>query len=239
MPVLVALFTGPLQSTIEGMGESSKFWGLPEGIDRSEWQAFIAQMLKDSEIRITSRLPLTMWVLFLNTYLHKCMLYRSQTCRMLNAFDYTLMGLSFYYLGLAGRRVIGEYMARYWFIFLFTCSLLWQPGMFGRFDESPPTDLVVRFRYYLLEFWFALAFFSAVERVFDERIFKKDRLHFLGYWSLLVFLIHNFFVVLATQMEYWCMLVGTIPLCKLLFGGAQPQAKKDAASSRDGGKDDL
>jgi len=149
------------------------------------------------------------------------------------------MGLSVHYLGLAGRRVIGEYLARYWFMFLFTCSLLWQPGMFGRFDESPPTDLAVRFRYYLLEFWFAIFFFTAVERLVDERIFSKDRLHFLGHWSLLMFLIHKFFVVLATPMEYWCMLVGTIPLCKLLFGGGQPEANRDTASSRDDGKDDL
>jgi len=251
MPVLVRLCTGPLQPAIAGMGDSSKFWGLPEGTNRSDWEAWTSTLLRDSElsitnvlvvllfIRITSRLPLTMWVLFLNTYLHKCMLYRSQTCRMLNAFDYTLMGLSFHYLGLAGRRVIGEYLARYWFMFLFTCSLLWQPGMFGRFDESPPTDLAVRFRYYLLEFWFAIFFFTAVERLVDERIFSKDRLHFLGHWSLLMFLIHKFFVVLATPMEYWCMLVGTIPLCKLLFGGGQPEANRDTASSRDDGKDDL
>jgi len=252
MPVLVALATGPLHPAIQGMGESSKFWGLPEGTDQSEWWAFSATVLRDSElsvtnvmivmlfIRITSRLPLTMWILFLNTYLHKCIHYRSQTCRMLNAFDYTLMGLSFHYLGLAGRTFIGEYLVRYWFMFLFTCSLLWQPGMFGRLDESPPTDLAVRFRYYLLEFWFALLFFTAVERIVDRRIFSKDRLHFLGYWSLLIFLIHNFFVVLGTQMTYWFMLVVTMLLCKLLFGSGQPKANRDAASSsRDGGKDDV
>jgi len=242
-PVLVTLLTGPLRPAIEGMGESSKFWGLPEGTNKNDWEAWTCTLLGDMElsvtnvlivllfIRITSRLPLTMWILFLNTYLHKCMLYRSQTCRMLNAFDYTLMGLSFYYLGIAGRRAIGEYLSRYWFLFLFTCSLLWQPGMFGRLDESPPTALDVRFRYFLLEFWFALLFFTAIERMIDERIFSKDRLHFLGHWSLLIFLIHGFFVVLANQFEYWCMLVGTIPLCKLLFGGGgQPKARRDAAS---------
>jgi len=234
------------------MGESSKFWGLPEGTNKSDWEVWTCTLLRDMElsvtnvlivvlfIRITSRLPVTMWVLFLNTYLHKCTLYRSQTCRMLNAFDYTLMGLSFYYLGIAGRRVVGEYLTRYWFLFLFTCSLLWQPGMFGRLDESPPTDLNVRFRYFLLEFWFALFFFTAIERMIDERIFSKDRLHFLGHWSLLIFLIHGFFVVLATQLEYWCMLIGTIPLCKLsVRDGGQSKAKKDTASSRDGGNEKM
>mmetsp|Transcript_57874 Transcript_57874/g.111617 ORF Transcript_57874/g.111617 Transcript_57874/m.111617 type:complete len:490 (-) Transcript_57874:2-1471(-) len=251
MPVLVTLFTGPLRPAMESIGESSKFWGLPAGDNRGDWEVFCSNWLRDTEvsvtnvfivlifIRITSKLPLTMWVLFLNTYIHKCTLYRSQTCRMLNAFDYTLTGLAFHYLGISGRRVIGEYLTRYWFLFLFTCSLLWQPGMSGRFDESPPTDLNVRMRYYLLEFWFALFFFTAVERFVDERIFSKDRLHYLGHWALLIFLIHGFFRVLATPLEYWCMLLGTIPLCKLMFGGGQPKARRDAASSNDGGNDSL
>jgi len=232
IPICIKLFAGPVQPILNDLGDSSKFWGI-NATDHKATAAFIHQFFSDAELSVSNifiafvfpmlskKLPFTLWLVLLNTYIHKCLLYRSQTTRMLNSFDATLMGVVFFYCGFAGRRVIGEYLIRYWFMCLFMCSLLWAPGMYGRLDESPPLDLPTRASYNFLEFCFAVLFFSGIERMVDPKIFSKDRLQFMGHWSLLTFLVHKFLVMLVQPMEYWLIMFTLIPVCKVVTDSRQ------------------
>lgn len=220
------LFSVPLATWATGMGPASEFWGLPQ--NAADAHDFIADFIGYFLLSVTSlylivvfpmvsdRLEYTAWIVLFNTYSHRMLLYRSQMARLINGFDVTMIGITCFYYGLAHRRVVGEYMTRYWFVMLFTCSVLWPPGTYGRFDEDPPTDLAFRMRYNFSEAVFTVGFLCSMERMIDTKIYTKDRMQFLGMWSLILFLVHKAVHIVFPSPFNWIVLLALLLPCYMM-----------------------
>eukprot|EP00927_Polykrikos_kofoidii_P025597 TRINITY_DN2296_c0_g2_i1.p1 TRINITY_DN2296_c0_g2~~TRINITY_DN2296_c0_g2_i1.p1 ORF type:complete len:534 (-),score=68.59 TRINITY_DN2296_c0_g2_i1:29-1447(-) len=234
IPLLQFVLATPLlQLVTTYLGSGAEFWGLPTTHEES--RAFISQFFSYFELSLTniylvvmfptvsSRLGLVVWLVLLNTYSNKMILYRAQEARMINGFDCVMLGLVTFNFGMAKRWVIGKYIIRYWFVVLFICAILWRPGSYGRLDEHPPTNLIVRMEYNLLEFIFVVIFFTALERGIDEKIFSQDKLDFLGNWAMLLFLVHKAVHMLFDSPYNWFVLLGLTFPCWMLH----PAPKKD------------
>jgi len=218
IPLLQLLLSGPLYHAVDNcLGDAAEFWGLPTNEAQSE--AFVETFfgyfhLSLSNLYIVLCFPMMFvtvsnigWLVLLNTYTHKMVLYRAQEARMINGFDTAMLGLVCFYYGLHKRQVVGHYMCRYWFFALFFCATLWQPGKQGRLDEEPPTDLVTRMTYNLLELICLLLFLCCMERMFDPKIFTEDRMEWLGNWTLLLFLVHKAVHLLVPAPFNWVTLL--------------------------------
>eukprot|EP00927_Polykrikos_kofoidii_P073497 TRINITY_DN69529_c0_g1_i1.p1 TRINITY_DN69529_c0_g1~~TRINITY_DN69529_c0_g1_i1.p1 ORF type:complete len:449 (+),score=57.87 TRINITY_DN69529_c0_g1_i1:141-1487(+) len=227
VPLLQLILAKPLLELVtQYLGSGAEFWGLPT--DHQQARAFIKQISSYFELsitniylvvmfpRVSSKLSLVVWLVLLNTYSDKMLVFRAQEARLINGFDCVMLGMVAFYYGVAKRVLIGEYIVRYWFVVLFVCSVLWGPGSFGRLDEHPPTNLVVRMEYNFLEFIFVVAFFTALDRVVDEQIFTKDKLDFLGNWAMLLFLLHKAVHLLFGSPYNWLVLAGLAFPCWLL-----------------------
>eukprot|EP00927_Polykrikos_kofoidii_P071105 TRINITY_DN67431_c0_g1_i1.p1 TRINITY_DN67431_c0_g1~~TRINITY_DN67431_c0_g1_i1.p1 ORF type:complete len:477 (-),score=58.80 TRINITY_DN67431_c0_g1_i1:124-1554(-) len=227
IPLLQFMLATPLLELVQRyLGSGAEFWGLPT--NHEEARVFIRQFFSYFELSVTniylvimfptvsSRLGLVVWLVLLNTYSNKMTLYRAQEARMINGFDCVMLGLVTMHFGMAKRVIIGKYMVRYWFVVLFICTTLWAPGSFGRLDEHPPTDAMVRIKYNFLEFIFVVIFFTALDRIFDENIFLADKLDFLGNWAMLLFLVHKGVHMLFVSPYNWFVLAGLAFPCWLL-----------------------
>jgi len=127
-------------------GKGAEFWGLPS--NELDTLRFLRELLSYIQVSVGSililwifpmvskDLTLTNWLVLLNVFLFRCVERRGQFARIVDGFDFTLIGMANFYLGLMYRRTIGKYMVRYWFFVLFIFALLIPPGTFGRFDES-------------------------------------------------------------------------------------------------------
>eukprot|EP00929_Paragymnodinium_shiwhaense_P025550 TRINITY_DN15428_c0_g1_i3.p1 TRINITY_DN15428_c0_g1~~TRINITY_DN15428_c0_g1_i3.p1 ORF type:complete len:288 (+),score=29.05 TRINITY_DN15428_c0_g1_i3:166-1029(+) len=198
------------------LGSAATFWGMPK--TPAEAQAFIQEFLTYMQLSVSNlylvyifplmsrNVELVGWFMLANLYGHKMLFYRGQEARFWNGFDCTAIGLVCFYYGLSHRRLIGEYIVRYWFVFLFLCSLFWAPGSRGRFDESPPTDLFTRTRDYSLEFAFILLFLTALERIVDDKICREDRMDVLNNWALALFVVHKAIHMLLPSPWNWLVI---------------------------------
>lgn len=217
VPVAQLTLAAPLVSFTKGFGEAAQFWGLPTTLDES--RDFLKDLLSYfqlslSNIYLAVAFPLVStqlgncgWLMLFNTYAHKCFLYRAEFARAITGFDFTLLGMVCYFYGLSKRRLVGEYMIRYWFLVLFAGGCLCAPGTQGRFDEHPPTDLPTRARDNVLELIFAVLFLCAVERLVDHKIFTQDRMDFISNWTLLLYLVHVAIFLLAPQPLNYVLMV--------------------------------
>jgi len=237
----------PLVNTFcSKMGESGEFWGMPS--DPSETKDFIHDFfgcwgLTVSSVFIifawpmlSSRISVIGWLVIGNMYVHKLFMYRHQNSRMINGFDFTMLGLVCCKCGLSHRRIVGEYMMRYWFVFLFICGLLWPPGRKKRMDENPPQQLNVRFTYNLLEMLFTMLFLCAMERLIDPNIFRKDRLQFFGNFALALFLLHKAVYILVPAPYCWIVIFSLLPICFMctrVSKGPNPAAREALETTPD------
>jgi hypothetical protein len=207
-------------------GPGSDFWDIPQS--KSEAEEFVNSYMMDIRVslmnvyivlvfpRFNSRVSLIGWLVILNSYAFKMTTYRGPEARMINAFDFTMIGLVVYVYGLRYRKLIGEYLVRYWFVTLFLCGILWPLGVTRRFDEHPPEHIPMRVRYNLLEAFFLVLFLTAAERTISFKIFTEDKLEFLNYWSLVLFLVHKAVHILVPVPFNWLVLLGLSVPCYLV-----------------------
>mmetsp|Transcript_63436 Transcript_63436/g.163237 ORF Transcript_63436/g.163237 Transcript_63436/m.163237 type:complete len:459 (+) Transcript_63436:69-1445(+) len=210
-------------SAIGANARDGAFWGLPSNIDES--QEFLQHMSTYIMLTVSNmyllivcpvafkRSTWTPWCLLAYTYSHRMLFYRSSDERPFHGLDLMTIAMAVYYLGLQNRRKIGEYLIRYWFVLLFVCALLWEPGTHQRFDEVPPTTISTRVRVNLLEAIFVIAWFLAGDRMVQKEIFSEDRLDFLNLWALIVFLVHKAVHIVFPQPINWLILLGLAPIC--------------------------
>lgn len=227
IPLMQALFAAPLSYLAGKAGHAAEFWGMPGSESAAE--DFISDFLTYFQVsaynlfivvafpKMHRDVTLVAWLLIGNVYLHKALLYRAQEARLINAFDFTLLGLVCYSYGLKWRWIIGEYMLRYWFVMLFICAILWKPGTYGRFDEAPPQDFTLRATYNMIELVCLLFFLTAAERSFSPKIFTIDKLEFLGNWALFLFLVHKAVHLLVPAPFNWVVLISLIIPCYALY----------------------
>lgn len=209
-------------------GKETSFWGLPQNLDESK--QFIRQMgtyflLTCSNIYLIIVCPivfeqrtLTGWMVLLNTYGNRLLFHRGADERAFHGLDIMMVTMTCYYLGLKGRRKIGEYVIRYWFVILFVCSVLYPPGSHIRYDEHPPQpyETSLRMRLNLIEFMFILGWLTAGERLFQPEIFTEDRLEFLNDWSLIVFLVHKAVHIMFLPPFNWVAIGAVAPACYIV-----------------------
>jgi len=236
IPAVQITCSRPLSEFTGGFGPGAAYWGLPQ--TPVEAQDFLEAIMSYFQLSASSLYLIVVfpmvsqqhglvgWLVLLNTYGHRVIQYRSQFARMINGFDLTMIGLACYYLGLKHRRVVGEYLVRYWFLTLFGLSVLWPPGTFGRFDENPPKDLPSRIRDNLLEMIMVVIFLCAMERLVDSKIFTVDNMEWLGDWALLVFLVHKAIHIIFPPPFNWLMLLGSVPMVYILRGRKKAKASE-------------
>jgi len=246
IPMLQLSLAPLVNSLCSKMGSSGEFWGMPS--DPSETKDFIHDFfgcwgLTISSVfivvawpLISSRISLIGWLVIANMYAHRLFMYRNQDSRMVNGFDFTMLGLVCCECGLSHRRIVGEYMLRYWFVFLFVCGILWPPGTQSRMDEHPPRQLNVRFTYNLLEMLFTMLFLCAMERMIDPKIFRKDRMQFFGNFALALFLVHKAVYILVPRPYCWIVIFSLVPICYVCTGQSttpKPAAQEALESATD------
>lgn len=206
-------------------GSNVGFWGLPNSIQES--QEFLQHtcryvLLTLSNVYLIIVCPLVLqqrtvtgWLVLANTYLNRMLFHRGQDERPFHGLDLMMITLTCQYLGLKGRRKVGEYVIRYWFVVLLLCTLLWPPGEFGRFDENPPTRMDTRIRINLLEAIFVVVWLVAGERLVQPEIFTEDGMDFLNSWALIVFLVHKAVHIMFVPPLNWGALLAIAPVCYL------------------------
>lgn len=225
VPVLVMALGSSAWHFWAEMGSGGSYWGLPQNPQES--QQFLEHMctyfmLTCSNMYLIVACPIvfqkssvTGWAVLLNTYLNRTLFHRGQDERPFHGLDLMMLTLTCYYLGLRHRRIIGEYIVRYWFLVLFACALLWPPGLHVRLDEHPPgpEQIGLRCRAEILEAIFIVVWLAAGERLVQREIFTEDKLDFLNDWALIVFLVHKAVHIMLVPPLNWVFLVAIAPAC--------------------------
>lgn len=234
VPFCQMAFASSAVNLVKDMGDGAKYWGLPK--TEEEAVGFLAEALGIFQLSISSlflafffplvtpRLSLVPWAIMLNLYSHRVVEFRGSEARLFNSFDMTMLGLTSFYCGIAGRRVIGKYMTRYYFGVLFLSAVLWPAGTFRRLDEHPTSDPVLRARSTLLEAVWVVLFLTGMERMVEPEIFSEDRMQYLQNWALLLFLVHKAVQLLLPVPWSWLVLVGLLPVCRMMQGNTKPQS---------------
>lgn len=227
-------------------GEGASFWGMPTSSQES--MLFIQEQLSYLQVtagsfliliifpRVSNRVTMTNWLVLLNVFFFRCFFPRGQFARIVDGLDFTMIGLANFYLGLSYRKTIGEYMVRYWFVVLFVFSLLLPPGTWGRFDETGITSADFRVRYHLAEFAMVVLLLSAGERLADASIFTEDKLDFLNWWALYLFLFHRCIHLVIPHPFNWLVVLCLAPLCWLVHGSRSRTDDQQETTSRDAGE---
>jgi len=209
-------------------GNGAQFWGMPGS--SQDTLLFMQELLSYLQVSVGSllillifpmvsnRLTLTNWLVILNVYTFRCFSTRGQFARIVDGFDFTMIGLANFHLGLSYRRTIGKYMCRYWFLVLFVFALLIPPGTWGRFDETTIESFDFRIRYHLVELAMMLLFLCAAERIADGGIFAEDKLEWLSWWALYVFLCHEAVHIVVPHPYNWAVLLSIAPIAWYFHG---------------------
>jgi len=246
-PLVDFTFARALVELRNSAGPGGQFWGLPGTI--AESSVFCEELLGYFKVsagslvilyvfpKVSNHLPLTNWLVLLNVFIFRCFTFRGQFARVVDGFDFTMIGLANFYLGLSYRRTIGKYMCRYWFFVLFVFSLLVPPGTWGRFDEVSIHDMSFRMRFHSIELALVLLFLCAAERLADGAIFFEDKLMFLSWWALYLFLFHEFIHLVVPHPYNWVVLIMLAPMAWFIHGrsdGAvsEPDAKSSGQSAQ-------
>lgn len=155
------------------------------------------------------------WYIMANMYVERLIFYNGSEERPFHALDLVTLAVVCYYMGMAHRKRIADFMTRYWMVFVLTCGLLWPPTLHVRLDERPTESPYIRFRYVSIEVILVIFWLTAGERMVDPRIFSEDKLGFLGDWALLVFLVHKACHIMLWQPWNWMFLLALAPICYL------------------------
>lgn len=229
----------------KSVGAGGAFWGLPDNTAQSG--LFISELLGYIQVsmgsivillgfpRLSNRLSLTNWILLAHLFICRGFLYRGQFARIVDGFDWVLIGLANFHLGLSYRRTIGKYMCRYWFFVLFVFACLVPPGTWGRFDETPIQDLSFRIRFHLIELACTLLFLCAIERIADGAIFLEDNLQWLSWWSLYLFLFHKAIHIVVPHPFNWAVIILIAPIAWFIHGRGDDSSSEQALETSPAG----
>jgi len=225
-PLLAMVLSSHIVSMSQGLGAWSEHWGLPQ--DPSAAAVFVHRLISYPMLTVTNlflvficpivfkRIPITAWAIIFNTVATRALFFRGSEERPFHGFDIVMIGLVSFYTGLLHRRKVGEYVIRYWFMVLFVLALCWPPGLYGRLDERPPTELGMRAMSAIMEGTFIVVWLVAGERMIQGEIFTEDRFGFMNDAALLAFLVHKAVHILVSPPVSWVILVSLVPLCYLL-----------------------
>mmetsp|Transcript_57139 Transcript_57139/g.122914 ORF Transcript_57139/g.122914 Transcript_57139/m.122914 type:complete len:456 (+) Transcript_57139:122-1489(+) len=156
---------------------------------------------------------ITGWLLIANMHIRRLDLwYAGLGEKVFNGFDLMLLGLVCAKLGLKWREPVGRCLARYWFVWISICGLIWVPGTAVRMDLLQEVPFQMRWRMRLLDAVFMVAFLAAGERFFDPRIFTEDKCDFINNLGLLLFLVHKAIHIVLPQPENWYLILLIIGL---------------------------
>lgn len=165
-----------------------------------------------------SQAPYTGWLILINMHLRRLSLWYSGIGeKLMNGLDLMLLGLVCYYLGFKFRRPIGQKMARYWFVWISICGLVWKPGTHGRMDLLMPEEWTMRWRMQFLDTVFMVMFLTAGERTVDPRIFTEDKCNFINYLGLFLFLVHKAIHIVCPEPWNWLVILTWIPVFMYLY----------------------
>lgn len=222
-PIFTPVVAPLVLQLFKPLGTASSFWGAPSTLPEANafvaaWCDYILVTVCNCALifvgtRVMSRRSQVPWLLIFNTYVFRAAWPRGVDERPFHGLELTMLALTCYHLGLEGRRKIGKYIIRYWFVVIWVCSLLWPPYIDYRLDEHPPQGFPLRFRYTLIEMIFVVCFLTAGERLVQKEIFTEDRLQFLNTWALIVFLVHKAVHILIPPPFNWIFLVALMPTC--------------------------
>lgn len=219
-------------------GDGADFWGMPANSQES--LAFIQELLSYLQVSFASllillifpmvsdKLSLTTWLVLINMYAFRCIYPRGQFGRIVDGFDFTMLGLVNYHLGLSYRKTIGKYMVRYWFVILFVFSLIIPPGTFGRFDETGMPSAGFRIRYHTVELALVVLLLSAGELMADSKIFTEDKADFLNWWALYMFLFHKFIHLVIPHPFNWLVILCLAPICWVVHSAKRSDDNHDS-----------
>lgn len=208
-----------IAAAVRRLGPGLSFWaGSPEEVLAT---AIAAIELTLSNVWLAVAFPLlfpnekaiTAWLVFCNMHARRLSTWYSGVGeKVMNGLDLMLLGLVAYYLGLKFRREIGERIARYWFIWLAICGLVWKPGTHGRLDLLMPEEWNMLWRMQFLSSTFMLVFLTAGERCFDPRIFTEDRCYFVNHLGLFLFLVHKAVHIVFPEPWNWLVILSWLPI---------------------------
>lgn len=134
---------------------------------------------------LSKQLSVVAWLMVANNYGLRLLQSEGPAAieMVLGGFDTFALGLTCYYYGLSQRRWLGEYMTRYWFLLLFTISVLCPTGhLLGRWEPHPDVASHCKGGEVLAEMLLVMFYISAMEHLVDPRIFTKDQL-FIVRWA--------------------------------------------------------
>jgi len=218
----------PLFSRLN-MGHGAQFWGIPTNLEQEReflQNTCTCMQLTFSNLYIVLVFPLCFqevslisWWLIFNTYSQRILFNRGESAaseRPFHGLDLTMLGLVCYYFGMKHRRALGDVVVRYWFGVLLLCGLLWLPGYHKRFDQRPEQDISQRTRIEMIEAILIICWLLAGERMVDSRIFSDDKMGFMNYWALVVFLVHKAVHILLPTPWNWIVITGLVPVVWLV-----------------------
>lgn len=222
-PILANLLSPLVLRITHHMGLGGNYWHLPTTTDSA--RDFVSNSCQYAAASLANCIILLLgpwlckgtshitWLVLLNTYGHRAAFYRGNEERPWHGLEVMMIGLTCYFFGLRGRRRIGEYVIRYWFVVLFACALLWPPEYSFRIDEDPPKELEFRVRCQVLEAVFVVVWLVAGDRLVQPEIFTEDRLQFLNLWALITFLVHKAVHMLIPSPWNWAFIIALAPVC--------------------------
>eukprot|EP00439_Symbiodinium_sp_Y106_P078565 s792_g17.t1 len=123
-----------------------------------------------------------------------------------------LLGMVSFAYGVRYRKIVGDYVCRYWFLVLIAFGLTWPPSLDVRLDVHPTHNLILRSKAEIMETVCILAWLCASDRFFPREIFTEDRLGFLNDWALLLFLVHKAVHMIFGLPLSWFVLIGLMPV---------------------------
>mmetsp|Transcript_24428 Transcript_24428/g.55288 ORF Transcript_24428/g.55288 Transcript_24428/m.55288 type:complete len:443 (-) Transcript_24428:78-1406(-) len=224
---LARFMSGPMvaskiETIIGNVGGGLEWWASKDGGAAGFLQSFCGALeLTLSNVWIALVVPhllpeqqgITGWLLIANMHIRRLDLwYAGLGEKVFNGFDLMLLGLVCAKLGLKWREPVGRCLARYWFVWISICGLIWVPGTAVRMDLLQEVPFQMRWRMRLLDAVFMVAFLAAGERFFDPRIFTEDKCDFINNLGLLLFLVHKAIHIVLPQPENWYLILLIIGL---------------------------
>mmetsp|Transcript_97154 Transcript_97154/g.173051 ORF Transcript_97154/g.173051 Transcript_97154/m.173051 type:complete len:438 (-) Transcript_97154:89-1402(-) len=227
LPVLVEPIAAPAflgLSKLLGAGQET--WGLPETM--TEADLFVANLSCYSYLTMsnlylmftlrlsTVKVSLIPWVIIANSFVHRSLFYRGPEERPFHFLDLMILGLATYHYGIRHRKIVGDYVVRYWFVILISFAIIWPPYMDNRMDMNPTHERILRTRCEIIEAVSIIAWLCAGDRMFSREIFTVDKLGWLNDWALLLFLVHKASHMLLGQPTSWLFLAMLLPVVYFL-----------------------
>ncbi|CAE7564613.1 Mss51 [Symbiodinium natans] len=226
LPAILNPFLAPvvLHASLS-LGGAGNVWGLPG--TNAEAEDFVGNLCRYAfltlsnlflmrALRQTNVKPsLIPWVMLLNSAVNRCGFFRGPEERPFHLLDLMILSMVTYAYGLRHRKIVGDYICRYWFVLLIGFGMTWPPDLDTRLDVHPTHDLVLRSKAEIMETLCLIAWLSAADRFLSKEIFTMDKLGFLNDWALILFLVHKAVHMIFGVPRSWFVLIGLMPVAWL------------------------